>query len=137
VFAFLQQEAPFRGRLFIEDVSWDNPIAPVPLVAWLAPQEAINQGRPKPADCDVVLVILWARMGTPLRLPDYVKPDGTRFESGTEWEYLDAIVDAARRGAPLVLCTDVRSGCYWMRRPPAGSSLRGSPLAVAMVNGHV
>jgi hypothetical protein len=104
VFARLPQEAQFRGRVLVEDVSWDNPAAPVPLAAQLTPQEAINQGRPKPADCDVVLVILWARMGTPLP-PEYTKPNGTRFESGTQWEYLNAIAEAERRGngAPLVL----------------------------------
>src|SRR5262249_18499667 len=96
------QEAPFRGRVVIDEVSWDNPAAPVPLAAQLTPQEAIGQGRPKPADCDAVLVILWARMGTPLP-KEYAKPDGTRFESGTEWEYLDAIKEAERSGKPLVL----------------------------------
>src|SRR5262245_37987408 len=104
VLARLPQEAQFRGRVLIEDVSWDNPAAPVPLAAQLTPQEAINQGPPKPADCDVVCVILWSRMGTPLP-PEYTKPDGSRFESGTEWEYLNAIAEAERRrnGTPLVL----------------------------------
>ena len=104
VLARLPQEAQFRGRVLIEEVSWDNPAAPVPLAAQLIPQEAINQGRPRPAECDVVLVILWARMGTPLPA-EYTKPDGTRFESGTEWEYLNAITEAERRGdgTPLVL----------------------------------
>ena len=112
VLARLPQEAQFRGRVLIEEVSWDNPAAPVPLAAQLTPQEAINQGSPKPADCDVVVVVLWARMGTPLPA-EYVKQDGTRFESGTEWEYLNAIGEAERRGngTPSCWCTGARSRC--------------------------
>ena len=87
VLARLPQEAQFRGRVLIEEVSWDNPAAPVPLAAHLTPQEAIDQGLPKPAECDVVLVILWARMGT-LLPAEYTKPDGTdssRGPSGSIW----------------------------------------------------
>jgi hypothetical protein len=46
-----------------------------------------------------VIVILWSRMGTPL--PDsYRKPDGTPYDSGTEWEFLDALQG---KPAPVVL----------------------------------
>ena len=99
----LRQEPQFRGRVVLDDVSWDTPGASTPLAAYLTPQEAINQGRPKPSQCDVVLVILWARMGTPLP-SEYRKPDGSRYESGTEWEYLEAIEGARRQhGTPLTL----------------------------------
>ena len=54
--------------------------------AGLTPQEAINRGIAKPSECDLVIVILWSRMGTPLP-PEYTKPDGTTSLSGTEWEY--------------------------------------------------
>jgi hypothetical protein len=74
----------------LEEVSWDDPAAPVPLAAHLTPQEAINQQRPKPSDCDIVVVILWSRMGTPLPASDR-KPDGSPYASGTECEFLDAI----------------------------------------------
>jgi hypothetical protein len=102
VLADVPQEAPFGRGVVIEEVSWDNPAAPMPLPAHLTPQEAMTRDRPKPSDCDVVVVILWARMGTRQPAAD-LKPDGTRFESGTEWEYLDAVAAAERRGMPLVL----------------------------------
>ncbi|MDD1620428.1 MAG: SIR2 family protein [Methylococcaceae bacterium] len=58
--------------------------------ATLTPQEAVNCGLAKPSECDVVIVILWSRMGTPL--PDtYLKVDGSRYLSGTEYEYEEAI----------------------------------------------
>ncbi len=81
----------------METVAWDQPGSATPMLATMTPQEAINQGMPQPADCDVVVVIFWTRMGTPLP-PEYLKPNGDRFQSGTEWEYLNA-VDAARDSA--------------------------------------
>ncbi len=86
----LSAEPFFRDRAVVAVVSWDDPAAQTPMLAQLTPQEAVNRGRPKPSACDIVVVILWSRMGTPL--PDeYRKPDGGRYLSGTEWEYEDAL----------------------------------------------
>ena len=41
-------------------------------------------------------------MGTPLP-PEYRKPDGSAYLSGTEWEYLDALDAAKRCGRPEIL----------------------------------
>jgi len=69
--------------------------------AGLTPQEAIAQALPKPEKCDLVVVILWERIGTPL--PDtYRKTDGSRYRSGTEWEYVNAIESFRRRSKPSV-----------------------------------
>src|SRR6266849_146114 len=60
----------------IKTVAWDQPGARVAMPATMTPQAAIAAGLPKPSECDVVVVVLWSRMGTPL--PDeYRKPDGT------------------------------------------------------------
>jgi len=80
---------PFiRGRVAFDVVSWDDPHAAPGLDAHLTPQEAINRQLPKPAECDIVIVILWSRMGTPLPA-DITKADGSTYQSGTEWEFLD------------------------------------------------
>ena len=61
---------PFvRGRAALDSISWDDPNAPTALDAHLTPQAAIDGNLPRPSDCDVVIVILWSRMGTPL-LPE-------------------------------------------------------------------
>src|SRR5262245_30853057 len=86
----LAHDPLLRNKIAIEVVAWDKKRAGVPMLAMLTPQEAINQGLPKPSDCDIVIVIFWSRMGTPLPT-DYAKADGTRYLSGTEWEYEDAI----------------------------------------------
>ena len=95
----LGKEPQFRGQLALEEVSWDDPAAPVPMDAHLPPQEAINQGRSKPSQCDIVVVILWKRIGTPLE-EHMNEPEKMRFWSGTAWECFDALdaADAKARG---------------------------------------
>jgi formylglycine-generating enzyme required for sulfatase activity len=89
----LPYDALFRGRLTFDLVSWDDPAAPTPMLANLTPQEAVECGLPKPSECDFVVVILWARLGTPL--PErYRKANGERYLSGTEWEFEDALKGA-------------------------------------------
>ena len=81
---------PFlRGRISLELVAWDDPAAPAAMFANLTPQAAVNRGLARPSECDLTIVILWSRMGTPLAEP--LKKDGTPYLSGTEWEYQDAI----------------------------------------------
>ena len=55
----------------LELVAWDDPAARIPMLATETPQESVNTARPRPATCDIVIVILWARIGTPL--PDSIK----------------------------------------------------------------
>jgi len=98
----LSQEYALRRRIHIEEVSWDDPGAPVPMDAHLTPQEAIDKRRPKPSQCDIVVVVLWSRMGTPLP-PEHRKPDGRRYVSGTEYEFCDAMDAAKRTGKPTTL----------------------------------
>lgn len=87
----LAKKPAFRGKFTFDAVSWDDPNAPVPMEATITPQAAVNRQLPRPSACDIVIVILWARMGTPL--PDEFgrKADGTPYQSGTEWEFLDAV----------------------------------------------
>ncbi len=90
-----------RGRLALELIAWDDPVAQIPMLATETPQESVNAARPRPATCDIVIVILWSRMGTPL--PDSIcKSNGEPYLSGTEWEYEDA-VNSARQPPPAVL----------------------------------
>jgi hypothetical protein len=82
---------PFlRDKVSLQPIAWDKPGAGTPMIATMTPQEAINQGLPRPSECDIVIVIFWSRMGTPLPA-DYKKADGSRYLSGTEWEFVDAI----------------------------------------------
>jgi hypothetical protein len=83
----LEHEPLIRHDFTIETVSWDDPDAPVPMLATLTPQQAVDRALPRPSQCDLTILILWGRMGTPL---EERKPDGTPFASGSEWEFEDA-----------------------------------------------
>jgi HEAT repeat protein len=82
---------PFlRERAMVKIVAWDDPAAPVPMLGDRTPQESVNRFLPKPSECDIVVVVLWSRLGTPLP-GQYRRADGRRYLSGTEWEYEDAL----------------------------------------------
>ena len=97
----LRNELRFRDEVDIKVVAWDQPGVGVAMEAGLTPQEAITRGLQEPRGCDLVVVIVWSRIGTPL--PNtYRKADGSRFRSGTEWEFLNAIEGFREQGSPSV-----------------------------------
>lgn len=101
----LGKDPAFRDTLALDAVLWDDPEAPAAMLATLSPQESVNRGLARPSDCEVVVVILWSRMGTPLETP--LLPDSTQYLSGTEWEYEDACRDAETYGRHVLVyrCT--------------------------------
>src|SRR4051794_28090595 len=68
----LREELPvdpfLRGRVTFDIVSWDDPAAPTPMLARLTPQEAVTRFEIKPSECNIVIVVLWSRLGTHLDL---------------------------------------------------------------------
>ena len=87
----LAKDPLLRDRVTFEVVSWDDPDAPMTMTANLTPQEAINRFGRKPSECQIVIVILWSRLGTHLDVSKFSKPNGDPYLSGTEWEYEDAL----------------------------------------------
>lgn len=106
----LESERLYRDQFKLEVVAWDKAGAGTAMPAHLEPQEAINQRLKKPSHCDIVVVIFWARMGT-LLSKKYLKQDGGRYRSGTEYEFLDALKAAEKTGKPDVLV-------YRRQQPP-------------------
>ena len=92
----LQYDPFLCERISLAAVAWDRP-GGVPMSAWISPQEAVARHLPLPSQCDIVVVILWSRLGTPLESKFGVKADGGFYQSGTEWEYLDAVKGRAER----------------------------------------
>ncbi len=99
----LQYDPFVRGRATFEVVAWDQVGGGAPITATETPQAAIDRGLPRPSECDIVVVILWARMGTPLPFPEYRDADGSPYPSGTAWEFEDAACGAEATGRPTVL----------------------------------
>src|SRR5215470_4786279 len=84
----LARGAFVRGRVHIDVVTWDDPHGGATMDARLTPQQAVDRSLPTPADCDLTVVLLWGRMGTPLT---ETRADGTPYLSGTEWEFENAL----------------------------------------------
>ncbi|MEU4447583.1 HEAT repeat domain-containing protein [Actinosynnema sp. NPDC050801] len=99
----LRYDHDLRGRVDFEVVAWDRAGAGTPILATRTPQASIDEGLPRPSECDVVVVLFWSRMGTPLPHPEYLKDNGEPYLSGTEWEFEDAVRGAGARGTPAVL----------------------------------
>ena len=87
-------QSEYIGRLVLEPVLWEHE----PLVATSTFQQQIV----KPSDTDIVIAILWSRLGT--KLPkDFTRPDGTHYKSGTEYEFEEAIEGFRKNGKPDLL----------------------------------
>lgn len=63
----------------------------------LTADRTFQAGLTHPEDCDIVLVILWTRLGSPLPQEPY------RGMTGTEWEFVNAVEASAKTGTPEVL----------------------------------
>ncbi len=82
------------ARVRLEPIFWEHE----PLRASGSFQDEI----PLPSQADVVLCILWSRLGT--RLPKHLtRDDGSTFASGTEFEFEDALNSFHRQGKPDLL----------------------------------
>ncbi len=88
----LQNE--FSGRLELATVFWEYE----PLLASGGYQAQI----PSSTDSDIFVTILWSRLGSPLPA-EFVRPDGSPYASGTEYEFEAAMAAHGRTGKPQIL----------------------------------
>ncbi|MCB1804954.1 MAG: SIR2 family protein, partial [Candidatus Competibacteraceae bacterium] len=72
----INNEHAYRSKLKINTVAWEKPGSGTAMPAHLEPQDAIKLGMAEPSQCDLVVVIFWSRMGTPLSEKN-LKPDGS------------------------------------------------------------
>src|SRR5665647_3699782 len=73
----------FAYHLRIEPVMWERE----PLVASQHFQDEITP----PRETDIVVVILWSRLGVPLPIDKFLGPISGKPVTGTEWEFEDAL----------------------------------------------
>jgi WD40 repeat protein/tetratricopeptide (TPR) repeat protein len=61
-----------------------------------------QQNIPEMSSFDVVVCMLWSRLGTPLHPERHPRPDGGFFESGTEYEFYTAMTAFKEKGTPNI-----------------------------------
>ncbi|MGD0188742.1 MAG: hypothetical protein ABSC25_26355, partial [Roseiarcus sp.] len=84
--------AEFKGRARIEPIRWET--------SYYSAHETFQKQIPEAADCDLVIAVFRARLGTPLP-DDFPRlPNGEPYPSGTAYEVLSAIL-ARKTGKPL------------------------------------
>src|ERR1700722_19101318 len=88
----------FGHQFHVESVVWEHE----PLVASRHFQDPANI--PLPSQSDVVVVILWMRLGMPLPADAFVGAiSGRRPVTGTEWEFEEALASARAKDRPHLL----------------------------------
>ena len=87
----------FTYRFHVEAVLWERE----PLVATHHFQDPENI--PQPRTCDIVVVILWSRLGLVLPSDRFRGAISGGPVTGTEWEFEDALASARERGMPELL----------------------------------
>ena len=89
--AVLQElSAEFDGRFRLVPLRWED--------SYYSAHQTFQDAIPKPSSCELVVCILWKRLGTELP-PRYNRPDGTA-RTGTEYEFEEALDAALRHGVP-------------------------------------
>ena len=82
------------GKVFLVPVLWEQE----PLLASGTFQAQIDP----PEETEILLGILWSRIGSPL--PESIlRPDGTRYDSGTAFEFESALAGHQKKGKPDIL----------------------------------
>jgi len=95
IVARLDREFAYHFR--VDAVLWERE----PLVATHHFQDAANI--PEPRRMDIVVVILWSRLGVPLPEDKFRGAVSGGPVTGTEWEFEDAFAGARERGVPDLL----------------------------------
>ncbi len=94
---------PFvQHRVTFEALAYDHPQSGAVLLAGIPAQDSVIRSLGKPAECDIVVICLWTKLGSPMQQPAYQKPGGGYF-TGTEWEYDNAVQAFRKSGRPEVL----------------------------------
>lgn len=96
----------FAYHFRVQPIMWERE----PLVASHHFQENITP----PRETDIVVVVLWSRLGVPLPVAEFPGPLTSKPVTGTEWEFEDALKANRERKSPDLLM-------YRKRAPVTGS----------------
>ena len=86
----------FRGQVQLETYLWERSL--------LRATDTFQAQILDIQQADLALFILWARVGTPLPLEQFSRPDGSGYSSGTEYEFERAREGFEERNSPEIFC---------------------------------
>lgn len=86
----------FRGRVELQTYLWERSV--------LRATDTFQAQIIDIKEADLALFILWARIGTPLSIEQFVRPDGSQYQSGTEYEFERAREGYETARKPEILC---------------------------------
>jgi hypothetical protein len=86
----------FRGQVEVETYLWERSL--------LRATDTFQAQIVDIQEADLAIFILWSRIGTPLPLDQFSRPDGSQFNSGTEYEFERAREGYDKTQSPEILC---------------------------------
>ena len=86
----------FRGQIQVEAYLWERTI--------LRATETFQSQIVDIQEVDLAIFVLWSRIGTPLPVAQFSRPDGSQYLSGTEYEFERAREAFEAKGSPEILC---------------------------------
>lgn len=89
-------DAWFSGRMKIEGYFWEHE-------PMRATRGDFQQQIPEPSSFDLVVCILWSRLGSRLHPGMHMRADGSNYASGTEYEFESAVEAFQKNGSPDLL----------------------------------
>ena len=93
-----------------------------------------------PSAFDIVVLIVWSRLGTPLpertKVREYRGMDGRAPVTGTEWEYEEALKAAQEVGTPDLLVYRSREDARVRTRIPSAVGRRSNSSRTSTGSGH-
>lgn len=92
----LNDSGEFGHHFHLKLFRWDDKAVVLPMPVTDIPQKAVDVYMTLPSACDLVVVLFWARMGTPLVM------DERDYLSGTHYEYSEALQGYQQHGKPTV-----------------------------------
>ncbi len=86
----------FASHFLLKLYRWDNPDVALPMPATDTPQKSVDLYMIWPSQCDLVVVLFWSKMGSPLVMND------REYLSGTHYEYSEGLEGYERSGKPTI-----------------------------------
>jgi formylglycine-generating enzyme required for sulfatase activity len=86
----------FEHHYILKLYRWDDKTVVLPMPVSSTPQKSVDLYMLRPSECDLVVVLFWSRMGSPLVM------DTREYLSGTHYEYSEALQGYKQKGKPMV-----------------------------------